>query len=113
METKPIWWEVRDREYNQARKERFQLMEKAAAGQALGANAAVGLPPIARPPIDRIAQRKEAERRRKARQAKKAKKGKKGGKKKRKKKSKQKEAKADEDMSTDEDEGPVAGGYLL
>ena len=63
--------------------------------------------------MEPFAQRKEAERRRKARQAKKAKKGKKGGKKKRKKKSKQTEAKADEDMSTDEDEGPVAGGYLL
>ena len=50
-----------------------------------------------------------------SRQAKKGKKGKKSdsGKKKRKKRKKNKEEKDADDMSTDEEEGPVAGGYLL
>ncbi len=113
METRPIWWEVRDKEYNDARKARFLEIEKAAAGAVLSSGSKIGLPPMALPPIDRIAQRKEAERRRKARQAKKAKKGKKGSAKKKKKRKKRKEEKDDDELSTDEDEGPVAGGYLL
>ena len=78
METRPIWWEVRDKEYNDARKARFLEIEKAAAGAVLSSGSKIGLPPMALPPIDRIAQRKEAEEEEKHGKLKKRKKERKG-----------------------------------
>jgi hypothetical protein len=115
-EAKPVWWEVRDKELSDARKQRFLEIEKAHAAAVLGhRSGAAGLPAIGMPPPDRAAARAEAKRRAKARARKKKskQKGKGKEKKKKKKKKKEKEEEDDEYMDTDEENEPVAGGYLL
>ena len=104
-ESKPTWWEVRDKELADARTQRFLEIDKAHAAAVLGLGREGTLPPLARPPADKNRQRAEAKARALARLKRK----------KKKKKTKKVKVKKEEDeyMDTDEENETVAGGYLL